>query len=354
MEYLKKLNLQLFGGEGAAGDGGGDSGSTGVSGESAAAPVPGEQRLRELGVPEAKLKERANRRSARQRRSSDQAASGLVMQSANQQIPAVGTVQTEQPTEAQKTEDASHRMTWDEIIADPEYNQKLQQTVDRRVKSAKQAEAHMKVLTPALELIARQYNLDPENIDYQALSEAVSGDMDRYEDMAFRMGISSERAREIDIAERNDARRKREETATIQQKKMDDHVRKMMNQAAAMKKVYPEFDLMKEMENEQFRRMTHPDVGVSVEDAYYALHRNEIQTRSMQVAAQKTAERVSKTIQANRSRPMENGASARAASVTTFDYKSATPAERAAFKKMIRDAEARGEKIYPGQIVRKV
>ena len=64
----------------------------------------------------------------------------------------------------------------------------------------------------------------------------------------------------------------------------------------------------------------------------------------MQVAAQKTAQKLSNSIQANQRRPEENGTTGQAASVTTFDYRKASKAEREALKARIR----RGEKIYPG------
>jgi hypothetical protein len=95
--------------------------------------------------------------------------------------------------------------------------------------------------------------------------------------------------------------------------------------------------------------MTSPGVGLSVADAYYAVHRNEIQAASMQVAAKKTAEKLSNAIAANSGRPQENGTSSQAPSVSTFDYRKMSKAQREDLKRRIRDAAARGEKLYPGQ-----
>lgn len=116
-----------------------------------------------------------------------------------------------------------------------------------------------------------------------------------------------------------------------------------------MKATFPNFDLRKELQNPAFARMTSPNVGVSVEDAYYAVHRREIQAAAMQVTAQKTAQKISNSIQAGQRRPAENGTSGQAASVTSFDYSKASKAEREALKQRIRAAAARGEKIYPGR-----
>jgi hypothetical protein len=126
------------------------------------------------------------------------------------------------------------------------------------------------------------------------------------------------------------------------------HVINGQQQGEAMKKVFPNFDLRTELQNRAFVRMTFPTVGISVEDAYYAVHRNEIQRAAMQVTAQTVAKKISNDIQAGSRRPNENGTSGQAPSVTTFDYSKASPEQRAELKARIRQAAARGEKLYPG------
>ena len=124
------------------------------------------------------------------------------------------------------------------------------------------------------------------------------------------------------------------------------HFLGLEQQAEAMREVFPDFDLRAALHDPAFARMTAPDVGIRVEDAWYALHRDEIQSAAMQVAAQKTAQKISNDIQAGNRRPSENGTTGQAPSVTTFDYRSASPEQRAALKARIRS----GEKIYPGQV----
>ena len=126
------------------------------------------------------------------------------------------------------------------------------------------------------------------------------------------------------------------------------HFRSLEQQAEAMKSMFPGFDLRRELSDPAFARMTAPDVGISVEDAYYALHRGEIQSAAMQVTAQKTAQMISDSIRSGAMRPQENGGS-QGATVSHFDYRSASPQQRSALKKRIREAGARGEKLYPGR-----
>ena len=346
MENTRWLNLQLFAGEGA-GDGGGDgAATTGANGAgNAPATADAEQRLRELGVPEEKLRRRANRKTAAK------PAAGAGMTATTAQSEAAGTKEkaaaSDTPTEETQANPPA-RMSWDEIMADPEYNKQMQAVVQSRLKSAKGAEETLTKLTPALELLARKHGLDPAKMDYDALTKAISDDDGYYEDKALEMGVPVETAKKIDQQERDTARQQREEARTLEQQKIQQHFMKLEQQADALKKVFPSFDLRTELRNPAFARMTAPNVGISVEDAYYAVHRNEIQTAAMQVTAQKTAQKISNAIQAGSRRPDENGTQGRAPSVSTFDYSKMSREQRETFKKDLREKMARGEKVYPG------
>ena len=324
--HYKWLNLQLFAGEG---DGGGEGAATGENSADA-----GRQRLLELGVPADKI--RKNR------------AYKLNTPPARQQEPEKQPEQAaaaENPTEEKQTGTPA-RMSWDEIMADPEYNKQMQATVQSRLRSAKGAEDALGKLTPALELLARKHGLDPAAMDYDALAKAISDDESYYEDKALEMGVSVETAKQIDQQERANARAQRQEQQNLEQQKIQQHFQKLQQQGEEMKKVFPDFDLRKELQNPAFVRMTSPNVGISVEDAYYAVHRKELQTAAMQVTAQMTAKKVSNAIQAGTRRPAENGITGQSPSVTTFDYRSMSPEQRNALKARIRS----GEKIYPGQV----
>ena len=339
--------LQLFAGEGAgagasAGGEGGEGGAVaGVNGVDAE-----HQRLLELGVPEEKLRKRAQRAKAKLPEGAVRTAPMKAQEQKPQEQVATA---TENPTEEKTENPAPTRMSWDEIMADPEYNKQMQSVVQSRLKNAKAAEENLAKLAPALELLARKHNLDPANMDYDAIAKAISNDDAYYEDKALEMGVSLEAAKRIDQQEREDARNKREEARNLEEQKLRNHFMKLEQQGEALKKVFPNFDLRTELQNPVFMRMTSPNVGVSVEDAYHAVHRKEIMARGMQVTAQKTAEQISNAIQAGSRRPDENGTTGQSPSVTTFDYSKASKAQRDALKAQIRAAAARGEKLYPGR-----
>lgn len=340
MTNFKWLNLQLFAGEGA-GATGGEGGEGAATGDNVATVDAG-QRLRELGVPEDKIRRRA--------RYAAKAPAAPAKTEPEEPKAAEETAQdaaAENPTE--DVTETPARMSWDEIMADPEYNKQMQLTIQNRLKSAKGAEESLAKLTPALELLARKHGLDPANMDYDALTKAISDDNSYYEDKALQMGTSVETAKKIDQEERDTARQQRAEELSIQDQKMRNHFASLENQAKEMQKVIPGFDLQTELKNPAFLRMTSPNVGISVRDAYYAVHHDEMQAAAMQATAKATAQQISNNIQAGQRRPDENGISGQAPSATTFNYRNASPEQREAFKKDLRARMARGEKVYPGQ-----
>lgn len=334
---FERLDLQLFAGEGAGGDGGGEGANSGESAVDA-----GQQRLLELGVPADKIRKRAKTQTTKAPVNAVKATPQQeTTQDAQQDATATNTEETKS--------EAPARMSWDDIMADPEYNKQMQAVVQSRLKSAKLAEENLAKLTPALELLARKHNLDPANMDFDALAQAISDDDGFYQEKALAMGVSVETAKKIDQDERATARQQREEARTLEQQKIQQHILKLEQQGNELKKIFPNFDLRTELRNPAFARMTSPNVGISVEDAYYAVHRNEIQTAAMQVTAQKTAQKISNSIQAGQRRPDEAGTSGQAPSVTSFDYRNASPEQRAALKKRILDEAAQGRKVYPGR-----
>ena len=348
MHNNKWFWLQLFAGEGggaaggtgaSGGEGGGDGAVTGVNDGVAAE----HQRLLELGVPEEKLRKRAKRASAK-------LPEGAVRTAPKETAKPQEQVATAEknPTE-DKTEPTTTRMSWEEIMADPEYNKQMQSVVQSRLKNAKAAEESLAKLTPALELLARRHGLDAENMDFEAIAKAINDDDAYYEDKALEMGVTVETAKRIDQQERDHARQQKEEARNLEQQKVRNHFAKLEQQGEALKKVFPNFDLRKELQNPKFAQMTSPNSLMSLEDAYYAVHRKEIDAARSQVIAQQTKQQISNAIQAGSRRPDENGTSGQSASVTTFDYSKASKQQREALKREIYAAKARGEKLYPGR-----
>lgn len=322
--------LQLFA------DGGGEGGDGAATGDNASvdAPVDAEQeyhrRLLEQGVPESKIRKRANKAKAT-------IPEGAVQKP--QQAAAA-----EEPQEPESKENKP-KYVWDEVKADPDINAEIQKIIRARLKSSGEAEERLSKLAPALEVMARKYGLDVETMDYDQLVSAVENDNDFYEDVALAKGMPMEEAKAEDRRERTEARQRKEQERTLEQQAIAQHIKSLETQGKALKQLFPNFDLRTELQNPTFARLTSPNVGLSVEDAYYAVHRKEIRAAENQVTAQRTMEAVSQSIQAGQRRPTENGTGA--PSVTTFDYRNTSKEQREELKRQIRAAAMRGEKIYP-------
>ena len=333
----KWLNLQLFA---EGGEGGGEGASGGGNATSPA--DAGQAKLRELGVPESKISKRASAKVGQMIAQQSEAKP-----SENQPSEA----QNEQDANAQKPTEAK-RMTWDEIMADPEYNKHMQETVKARNRKAREEiEAERAQIAPMLEVLASRYHLDPQNLDMNALVKAVNEDKEFYEQKALEMGVPVETAMQIDQQKREQERTRAAAQREAEQKAIDEHIVKLEEQGKALKEIFPDFDLRTELQSPTFKRLTSPGVGLSVEDAYYAVHRKEIQAAASKAVAQRTAQQISDSIIAGRARPTENGTASRAASTSVFDINKASRAQRAEINRRIRAASANGKPLRPEDIV---
>lgn len=329
--------LQLFAGEGSGGSGAaaGGEGSAAATGENPA--DAGQQRLRELGVPEDKIRKNRAYRSAPKQ---TEAKPAEVSQEQPEQAAAA--------QEAPPTEEKAPRMTWEEIMKDPEYNKQMQSVIQSRVRNSKAAQEAMDTMGPALEMLLKKHGLDPQKPDYKALSQKIMDDDSLYEDKAYELNVPKDVAKTLVKQEMDLQRYQRQEQISMQQRQNVEHFQRLEQQAEALKAQYPGFDLRAELQNPVFARMTDPKIGLSVEDAYYAVHRKDIQQAQAQVIAEQTAKQMSNAVRSNARRPDESGG-AQAPSVTHFDYKKATKEERKALKASIYAAAAKGQKIYPGR-----
>ena len=113
-------------------------------------------------------------------------------------------------------------------------------------------------------------------------------------------------------------------------------------QEAELKKTFPTFDLSAEMQNPAFSRMVLPGGGLSVEQAYWAVHHNELSKAKQAQTAQQVASALSKATAAGRSMPTENGNKPRASAAVGYkDYSQMNAAERAQYKADLKAGKIR-------------
>jgi hypothetical protein len=332
--------LQLFAdgtGEGGAADSGVTSPAaagqdTGVNASAVAGqtvePTQAD-RLRELGVPESKLK-----RAKYSQKAAPQKQQETVSQAA--------AAETQEVTEEAK--DTAKRLSWDEIMADPEYNGEMQKVVKAAKEKLKTSAEGLEKLTPAIQLIAKKYGVDAS--DYDAVSKAVVDDDAYYEERAMELGVTTDVAKQLDKSEKMMRAAEEQQQKFINEQKLMEHIGKLNRQAIELQQKYPDFNLGKELNNPTFARLTAPDLNLPLEDAYELVHREEIKENIRQAALKASIQQVSNAVQSNKNRPNDGVSKSSNASVQTFNYQNATKAQREALKARIRS----GEKIFPGQL----
>ena len=332
MAKIKWFLLQLFADGASGGDGGGEGAAAGETAADA-----GQQRLKELGVPENKIRKN---RAYKFGKPSAEAVRKAEPQEKPQQEVAAPAEQKDSQQEAQ----SRPRMSWDEIVKDPEYNQELQKLIKARLRESGAYKDAMEALDPALELLARQYGIDLGKKDYKALAQKITDDDHYYETKAMETGDSVETVKKLEKQEAELNRFRRQEAQNLEVQKINRHFAGLEQQGEALKAKFPGFDLRMELQNPVFARMTAPDSGLTVEDAYYAVHRAEIQSAQAKVIADQTAKQMANSIRSNAARPDESG-SRQGSSTVSFDYSKASRQQREELKRRIRS----GERILPGR-----
>ena len=220
------------------------------------------------------------------------------------------------------------------------FDQRMQDTVQRRLKSSKETVDKYNALTPTLEILAKKYGVDASNIE--ALNKAIEEDDSYFEEEALEKGITVEQLKEIRKMEKENAELKRQMEEQNRRDNANRLYSQWMEQADKAKTVYPSFDLRAEMQNPQFVNLLRSNVDVRT--AYEVIHKDEIIPAAMQFTAKAVEQKITNKIIANGARPAENGNSSQGASVTKSDVSQLTKADRAEIARRV----ARGEKISFG------
>lgn len=217
------------------------------------------------------------------------------------------------------------------------YDARMQDTIQKRLKSSKETVDKYNALTPTLEMLAKKYGVDIGDID--ALNQAIQEDDSYYEEEALEKGITVQQLKEIRKMERENAALK----AQMEEAQRQENGKKLyaawMQQADETKKVYPSFDIQTEMNNPQFLALLRSNIDVRT--AYEVTHKDEIIQGAMQFTAQTVESKLAKKIASNGARPAENGMSSQSAAVVKSDVSQLSKADRA---EIIRRVQ-RGEKI---------
>ena len=210
--------------------------------------------------------------------------------------------------------------------------------VQERLSRAKQAEATLAKLSPVLEHLGQKYGKEATDVD--GIMAAYTDDDSLYEEEAAAAGMPVSAYKQLKALEADKAKRDEAEAQNQQQMQMQQHFQKLIAQGEKLKATFPRFDLQKEMQNPVFQRLTHPAVGIDVETAFWTIHRKELEPLAMQVAAQKTSQKLSQSVQSGIPRPAENGSRTVSPALDIRDDPSKwAKADREEVKRRVRNGE---------------
>lgn len=304
--FIPMLNLQLFAEGGAGAGDGGTAQGTGVT-EAAAVPQTKGAKTNPLANVKYGIQEET--------------------------APAA---EVQQTTEAQPDLNAE----FEKLIKGQykeQYDARMQDTIQKRLKSSKETVDKYNALTPTLELLGKKYGVDATDIE--ALTKAIEEDDSFFEEEALAKGLTVQQLKEYRKMERENADLRKQ----MQEQQNKENANKLyaswMNQAEEARKVYPSFDLKTEMSNPKFLELLRSNIDVRT--AYEVTHKDEIISGAMQFTAKTVEKKIANKIAANGNRPSENGLRSQSAAVVKSDVSQLSKADRA---EIIRRVQ-RGEKI---------
>ena len=217
------------------------------------------------------------------------------------------------------------------------YDQRMQDTIQKRLKNSKETVDKYNALTPTLEVLAKKYGVDAS--DVEALNKAIEEDDAYFEDEALEKGITVEQLKEIRRMERENADLKKQMDEIRQKEDADKTFGEWMKSAEEIQQIYPSFDLEYELQNPRFIDLIYNNVDMRT--AYEVIHKDEILPAAMQFTAQQVRQKISNDIMANQRRPVEGAVSSQASALVKSDVSQLSKADR---QEIIRRV-ARGEKI---------
>lgn len=216
----------------------------------------------------------------------------------------------------------------------------VQKIVGQRVgKLNQQLQTHQQTLNdqqPVIDLLMQRYGVK----DAKGLMQALTDDEGLWQGEAARRGKSWEDVRDNAVQTSREAKLRARVEELENQQHAEQVMQRWSNEAEALKQTFPDFDLEKEFENEEFVGLLQSNVPMAT--AYKAVHMDEIMRNAISYTANTTRQQVADTVRARGMRPVENGMRSGAGVVAKPDVKSWSKQDR----DEVERRAMRGEKIF--------
>lgn len=214
------------------------------------------------------------------------------------------------------------------------YGRDVQAAIRDRFKNQEDAAKKLADLQPTLNALMKKAGVET----VEELQNIVMDDDSLYEADAEAMGMPVEAYKQFKKLQDEHDQMIKQQQQSIEQQKIREHVAGLVRQAEEFRQTFPGFDFDKEIQNPTFRKLTSPEVGLKVADAYFAIHRDELTPQLMGYGMQKAREQMSQSLQAQAARPAEGALrpGAQQAADVKIDPRTMTRKEREEIKRQVR------------------
>lgn len=228
----------------------------------------------------------------------------------------------------------SHAESLDDIIGgSPELKKQFDEKI-RKIIGQKNAQSRAK-MKPANDILDKMMVLHGVKTVEELgakLDETLPGEF------AIKHGVSEDMGGEMLNMRVKSMRDDRMSDYYAQQKKAERQLAEWEKEAETVKGVYNGFDLRSELENPDFRRLlsaSDPQYRMPMKQIYELIHHDEL----VKAAEDRAAQAYANSVNANMSRPVENGAGSKGAVSNQFNVSKLTKKERAELAKRAQRGE---------------
>ena len=241
------------------------------------------------------------------------------------------------PTGAGNTTPEDRQKAYDDFINEyKDIDQKrFQETFDRRFKQVKGMEAELASQKEVIDMLKGRYGVD----DVAKLTTALKEDTEYWERVADEHGMTVEQFQAKQKLELENKELRAIQQRQIGEMKARQQIEAWNEEAKEVKKMYPSFDIKKEVQNKAFMDLLSR--GVNMEHAYKVVNFDRLNQEAAITAAKTADAQAQARIKQKASRPSENGTSSQSAAIVRNDVSTLTRAERAEIARRVQ----RGEKI---------
>lgn len=236
------------------------------------------------------------------------------------------------------------RAKYDEFMKDEKMkafaNEDMQRVINRRFRENKNLQEQLQKQSAVMERLSQKFGVD----DPDELCAKIDSDNTFWETAAMEAGMNVEQFKEYSKYKREAAQNRRIVEAMQKQQQVREQYAGWLKEAEELRGIYPDFDLEKELQNDDFKRILgqpNAQYAISMKQAYEIIHHEDIINGIRQKAEQETQKRVVDNIKSRGARPVEGAVSQQSGVTYKTDVTKLTK----------KDREEIAQRVMRGEII---